>query len=729
MGFDAGAAGAYVIDPAGAGIKGAGGFDAYNPNTWNTSGKGGGFNLFNSQTWGGSPPTTPDVTQQPGYQQFTSYGNAAAAAAGLIPTATNNTNAAAAGQVFGQGVGGTAYGQSSNAGANTVLGGLAMGAGPSYGYLNSAAGSLGATAAGNSPATAYSQTALNYLGNAAASNGPTAADATLKAGLNADIAAAQSTAASTRGDFGLAGAQKTAAGQESQAIQNTGNQAAILRANEMNAALGQYAGAAGAYQNNLTGAAAALGGVGGTYGSLQNNAATGYAGATLGTAGLARGYANDLGQLGIAQENADVGAYGNMAGIYGNLAGQGAGLATGAVQAQQQQQQINQNGNQAGTFLGMGGSAGGGILSGLMKSDERLKTNTDPFKFGGEREDGFYSLGRSFGSLFRKYTGEHEAPAPASSDPAALSYGSGVVDDRTSAASTPMGVTSDEAASRLFGTRASAPQTWGSGEPAVVAGPGGQLRYTNPTATDLEMEKFGAGSYGDVTSDARTKEKVSTEAYERGLRDALAVKPGQGSQPLPLPGTTETLPRNYVDAVRHIVSDTAGPQRPAYEDAYARGWVPVNATARTDTAPPGWQVSQNQTPATPSAPVPPPMALATNETSDERLKRGDPGLKGYGAALEQLNHFRPETFRYKDPRMAPNPEAAGAEHVGIMAQDAEQGPAGATLVRHSGPAGIRSLDTPAMVGALAAGAGALKARTDEHAERLDRLERMLRRAA
>lgn len=111
------------------------------------------------------------------------------------------------------------------------------------------------------------------------------------------------------------------------------------------------------------------------------------------------------------------------------------------------------------------------------------------------------------------------------------------------------------------------------------------------------------------------------------------------------------------------------------------------------------------------------------QSADKRPAEGSP-------IMAQLDHFTPEVFRYKDPRNAPNPEAGNAPHLGVMAQDVERGPAGATLVKHDA-VGMKHLDVPAMVGTLAAGAGALKQRTDDHEDRLRRLESALggRRAA
>lgn len=54
------------------------------------------------------------------------------------------------------------------------------------------------------------------------------------------------------------------------------------------------------------------------------------------------------------------------------------------------------------------------------------------------------------------------------------------------------------------------------------------------------------------------EQTVSTEAYERAIRDALAVPPGQGTHPFPVPKSSATIPREMVDAVRRVMGEAAG---------------------------------------------------------------------------------------------------------------------------------------------------------------------------
>ena len=109
--------------------------------------------------------------------------------------------------------------------------------------------------------------------------------------------------------------------------------------------------------------------------------------------------------------------------------------------------------------------------------------------------------------------------------------------------------------------------------------------------------------------------------------------------------------------------------------------------------------------------------------SDETTKRDIRG--NAGDALSQLDQFKPVAFSYKAAHDTPNQQAADAPQVGVLAQDVEKGPAGRMLVQHT-PDGRKALHIPSMVGAMAAGEGALKQRGDNHEERIMKLEALLR---
>ena len=88
-------------------------------------------------------------------------------------------------------------------------------------------------------------TATSMAGQAAMGQGPSAAEAQQRAALIQAQKAAQSQAVSTRGDFGLAGAQRSAQATEAGMDQNAINAAAAQRAQEQEAARAQYIQGAG----------------------------------------------------------------------------------------------------------------------------------------------------------------------------------------------------------------------------------------------------------------------------------------------------------------------------------------------------------------------------------------------------------------------------------------------------------------------------------------------------
>lgn len=91
--------------------------------------------------------------------------------------------------------------------------------------------------------------ALGNLALAASGKGPSAAQAQLQAGTDAGIQAQMAMANSARGQAGIANAQKNASTQGAGMLQSSANQAAQLRAQEMQAAQAQYMQGANQMQN------------------------------------------------------------------------------------------------------------------------------------------------------------------------------------------------------------------------------------------------------------------------------------------------------------------------------------------------------------------------------------------------------------------------------------------------------------------------------------------------
>lgn len=205
----------------------------------------------------------------------------------------------------------------------------------------------------NALAMKAQNTAMGNLQNAAAGNGPSAAQAQLQAGTDASINANMAMANSARGQAGLANAQKNAMTQNASTMQGASNQAAQLRAQEMQQAQGAFASNANQMQNQ---AASQQQGFGGQNlqgaGLLQQQDTTG---ANLQAQQNALNQQGNLGfqQLGFnAQSQALNAAQGNQ-----NMA-----LQTNLANAKNA-------GSTAGGILSAAGSVAG------MFSDARVKKN------------------------------------------------------------------------------------------------------------------------------------------------------------------------------------------------------------------------------------------------------------------------------------------------------------------------------------------------------------------
>jgi hypothetical protein len=122
--------------------------------------------------------------------------------------------------------------------AYSLMGNMANGPSSMQG---GAAGNLAQIAAGTSAPQQQMAMSNALLGQAAMGNAPSAAQAQLQAGLNQSQAQAQAMANSTRGQFGLANAQRAAMGAQANMASQASNQAAQLRANEMANARSAYA--------------------------------------------------------------------------------------------------------------------------------------------------------------------------------------------------------------------------------------------------------------------------------------------------------------------------------------------------------------------------------------------------------------------------------------------------------------------------------------------------------
>lgn len=194
--------------------------------------------------------------------------------------------------------------------------------------------------------------AMSKLQQAASGYGPSAAQAQLQQGTEAAMNSNMAMANSTRGQAGMASAQKNALGQNGMQGQQAANQSAQLRAQEMQAAQSQYASQSTQAQNNMAAQQqgyAALGMQGAN--ALQGNA---QAQAQLQQSQNQLGQQSQLGyeQLGFNAQNANMQAQMNN---------------------QNNAYQMNMS-NAKNASSGIGGIIGA-VGGAMMLSDERSKTN------------------------------------------------------------------------------------------------------------------------------------------------------------------------------------------------------------------------------------------------------------------------------------------------------------------------------------------------------------------
>lgn len=214
----------------------------------------------------------------------------------------------------------------------------------------SALGQLQASAMGNNPA-------LGYLRQAAAGQGPSAAQGQLQAGANMSMQQAEAQAASTRGNMGLANAQKNAQATNAGTMQQAANASGQLRAQEMQAAQGQYAQQLGSAQQAYAGAAGQFGQNQNSAAGLQAQAAANYGQTALAQQGQVAGYyTGQQTQLQAQQQMAENAAIAQTNANYG-LAG---------TQLQTQTQQDIANRQQTGQEVGAGVAATGAILAAAL---------------------------------------------------------------------------------------------------------------------------------------------------------------------------------------------------------------------------------------------------------------------------------------------------------------------------------------------------------------------------
>lgn len=179
----------------------------------------------------------------------------------------------------------TSYGASSNYGGSPgAYNNYVKQQGQQAGNYRNLAGQSWQNATG---ARGSQQDALGLLQGAANGTAPSVAAEQQKQGLNAAIQSQMALAASARGPQGLASAQYNAAANTGALQQNAVGQSAMLRAQEMAQARGQYAGAASDIRGQDLSQAGQQAGLGLNYEQLGQNASLGQLNSQQNAAALA----------------------------------------------------------------------------------------------------------------------------------------------------------------------------------------------------------------------------------------------------------------------------------------------------------------------------------------------------------------------------------------------------------------------------------------------------------
>jgi hypothetical protein len=120
-----------------------------------------------------------------------------------------------------------------------------------------------------------------------------------------------------------------------------------------------------------------------------------------------------------------------------------------------------------------------------------------------------------------------------------------------------------------------------------------------------------------------------------------------------------------------------------------------------------------------------PTAEPDAVTSDARAKQMEASHPGFAAASQFMDALEPHAYTWRDKSVAPNSGAANSPNIGVFAQDVEKTPFGASIVQRDPHTGYRTMDKSALLGALAASVGATKKLSDDHAMRIEQLERAM----
>jgi len=238
-------------------------------------------------------------------------------------------------------------------------------------------------------------------------------------------------------------------------------------------------------------------------------------------------------------------------------------------------------------------------------------------------------------------------------------------------------------------------------------------------ANDAAMGKFVQGAAGAVAGGMISDERAKEAAYAAGLQAASApqgppvlrrglvspdmVPPIEAAPPPPAPD-----PQNAAEAAQYGAEWTRANNAALLEDLNAAGNYDLELAKQRDRLMYADRARANLLRATayargdsPDAWAPPNAPLP-RATSDERAKDG----------MSFPDGVRPVAFRYRDG-IEGTPGAPPGRHVGVLAQDLEKSPEGATVVHEDPRTGLKQVDTSQLSLLLTAKLAEMDAKLDK----------------
>lgn len=225
----------------------------------------------------------------------------------------------------------------------------------------------------------------------------------------------------------------------------------------------------------------------------------------------------------------------------------------------------------------------------------------------------------------------------------------------------------------------------------------------------------GAGAYGAMVSDERAKQEAYVQGAQAGATEAVR-------QFSSTPTVHDVLQQHFGNRIPTAggasLVDTGSGYMPLQS-------APAGTPLQEPDAGPRMASGVISVQKSPYVMYDTESGQPMQEASDARAKQPQAGASN--AANAFMDALEPRAFTWKDPSVAPNPQAAQGQNLGVYAQDVERSPFGSAIVQQDPSTGLKTLDIKALVGALAASAGETHRQQQAHEQRLAALEAALGR--